>query len=90
MKITADGLHILPTSGKANALYVTGSLGGGTATVGYVMDGTFISLKDDTGNPVTLDIDEQYVVYHGQNMDIVIELAGSTSPDLRVLAREVA
>lgn len=79
MKIETNAIHPIQTKGSASVIYVAGSLGGGTATLGYVYEGALVSLKDETGSDITLESGKQYIVNHGHNMNLAIELSGSTA-----------
>jgi hypothetical protein len=90
MILTANGTYKLDTVGRESIIYVSGSLGGGTATVGYMASGVFTALKDDTPADITLSIGIQYDLKHGQNMDIYVQLAGATAPSLEIITKEIS
>lgn len=89
MKITTNGTHTLKTKGKASVLYVFGDLSGGTATLGFMGEGVFYPLKDDTDTNVILVIGEPIIVTHGQSMNLHVELTGASGPSLSVVAKVV-
>lgn len=83
MNITADGVYHVKTGAGAQgtSLLVSGSLGGGTAKVGYMTpEGVFIPLTDGV-----LVINEQVEVRHGVGVPIYIELTGSSNPNVGIL-----
>lgn len=85
MNIQADGIyHLDKHSLGRSVVYVSGTLGGGTASLGYGKDGEVFPLLEGI-----LAIDEQYLVEHGNNMDIYLTLVGSSGADLDVVCRGI-
>lgn len=84
INFTQDATKTLPTIGKASAIYVAGSVDGGTATLGYQASTGFVSLKDDAGADIVLVSGEQQTIYHGFGITLQVQLVGSTSPTLEI------
>ena len=80
MNITVDGLYKVSKSGGITSVLVAGSLGGGTASLGYTTgDGTFVPFTDGI-----VAIGEQYEIKHGGGIKAFIQLTGSSGADLDV------
>ena len=87
MYISEDKTVLLEGMGAmASVVYISGSLGGGTAAIGYYTQGVFTPLSGAS----SLDTGEQYEIRHGYGMPLFIQLVGSTSPTLTVIARGIA
>ena len=81
MQLTKNGIHrITNDSQGTHAVLVSGSLGGGTAALGYFAGG-FVPLADGA-----LAVGKQVKVEAGVGVDLYIELKGSTGAKLDVLA----
>jgi len=90
MIITEDGITKLKTSHNISAFLVSGSLGGGTATFGYLTsDGSFESFSDSDGVAVAVEIGKQYEARHGLHQPVYINLTGSTTPALEVIEKRI-
>ena len=75
-----NGVHNLTSDyvSGVTSLFVSGSLGGGTARLGYVdSTGTFIPFTDGS-----VLVGEQYEVRHGKGNPLMLELLGSTGAAL--------
>lgn len=90
MLMTENAIKTVPTTGKASAIYVNGSLGGGTAKVGYITSIGFVSYKDNEGFDLVLEIGSQQEIRHGQNKVICVNLVSSTGAALDITAYSVA
>ena len=83
MKIIEDGLFDLETTAvSSSVVYVSGSLGGGVATLGYTDDDGFIPLTDGV-----VAVGSQFVINHGSNMHVFIQLVGASGADLTVISK---
>lgn len=87
MNITADGTYAInkfngvsKKNSPTSIVYLSGSLGGGTATLKYGDGDNMIPLSDGL-----LSVGEQYTIEHGTDMSIFLVIAGSTTPDLNLL-----
>ena len=86
MKITEDGYTLLDTQANSvSIIYVSGSLGGGTATLGYYDDTGFVALTEGA-----LTIGSQTEVRHGSGMQLFVHLTGAVTPSLIVLRKGIA
>jgi len=87
MQITADGIHLLgpqPLGTKA-CIQLTGDLGGGTASIGFVLNGTTTLVPfswPDDGSPIALTAGGFVAVWAPKDAQIAIELADSTDADV--------
>lgn len=85
MLITVDGVYKLEVQNVGTSvIYVSGSLGGGTATLGYMAGSGFVGLTDGA-----LAEDTQTEVRHGMGMKLVVQLVGSSTPSLEVMIRGI-
>ena len=83
MKITVNGLHPMDVQGYGSSVvYVSGSLGGGVATLGYGTDDGFVALTDGV-----LEVGKQLEVTHGLGMALLVQMAGSTGANLEVMVK---
>ena len=83
MKITLDGEYKLEVDASSSSIiYVSGSDGGGTITLGYMDDNGFVPLTDGT-----LQVGEQYEVNHGAGMYLFVKLTGSTGASITVITK---
>lgn len=87
MKIETNAIHPIATKGPASVIYVSGDLGGGVATLGYVYEGALVSLKDETGADIILESGKQYLVNHGHDMNLAVELTGSTAASVLITVK---
>ena len=80
MQLNTNGIHrITHDSVGTHTVLISGSLGGGTAELGYLTDG-FVAL---TGGSLALG--QQYKVEAGAGVDLYINLAGSSAANLDVI-----
>ena len=89
MIITADGDHKLKTKGGISAVYVSGSAGGGTITLGTKSGDTFTAYKDADGADTIAAVGEQYEIRHGLGVDICVKLVTSSNASLTVSANGI-
>ena len=90
MIVSTDGDHKIKTTGKASAIYVDGTAGGGTAKLGTLGIAGFIPFKDGAGADVVVSVSNQYEIRHGQNKSVYLQLTGSISPNLSISASGIA
>jgi len=85
-KLTEDGtFNLIFTTGNSVSIMLSGTFGGGTATIGYINSaGTFIGFKDETETIITFTADFQVVVECGIGCQTAVLLAGSTAPAITV------
>lgn len=87
VNITEDGEYELNANGHiSTVVYVTGDLGGGTATIGY-LDSASAFVAFSAGAAIA---GEQYKVEHGDDVRLAIKLISSTAADMDVETRSLA
>jgi len=89
MIITANGTPRIDTVKSISIVYVSGTLGGGVAKLGYIASGVFVPFVVDSAE-LTLTTGEQYELHHGYNMPVFLQLVGSTSPNLEIIVKWVS